>query len=271
MNSTNCDLPVHTDLQLFRRRCMGDLGLRVFTTFTAHVLQRGSRPAVLHLDYHVARLLASVRELSIGSVKWDEQALGERVIEELLRHFEREPRQAAAEVRLVASAHGTELCISPQAHPPAAALVLERVDIERCLPEHKTTSAAGSLEARRRAFAAGAGEALLVDRCGIVREGAWSNLFWFDRRGKLHTPGHLVLPGVTRRIVTEIIECSFDDVSYDQLLAEAREVFLTKSTSGITPVAHIGQRAFPAPGPGTVELMQAFDDYCLRYNEQFRT
>ena len=106
---------------------------------------------------------------------------------------------------------------------------------ERSMPYIKSCSALVCHLAHKYALDNGAGEALLVDRDGIVREGAWSNFFWIDERSRIRTPATGMLPGITRKLVIEaiggnVIEC---DVSLAEILDRAKEAFITQSTRGV--------------------------------------
>ena len=92
-----------------------------------------------------------------------------------------------------------------------------------------------------RAEAAGANEALLVGPEGIVREGAWSNIFWLDALGVLFTPAENLLPGCIREMIFRYGPVKQGNFSTAELLSTAAEVFITKSTVGIIPVCSIDE------------------------------
>lgn len=125
--------------------------------------------------------------------------------------------------------------------------------------------------ATRKATAAGAKEALIVDGAERVLEGATSNVFWLDGED-LCTPGldAGILGGITRQHVLEVAAAlgrrvTFATPSLKQLLA-AREVFISSSVRELVPVVEIdGQRVFSgAVGPVTQELLAAFRAHCAR-------
>ena len=255
-------LTAYSELQDFRREQMGGLGLRVFTTFRANFEPGLPLPAILHLDYHVERLLASVRSLGIlpeiPAVADFERRL-RSAISSLYRHRSL-PDELS--VRVVASEEGFSLCASPfqTLWPVGSTIKLRSFQLQRALPEHKTTSAAVSVLAHRDAAAAGADEALLISDEGLVREGAWSNIFWFDRSGALFTSKSSVLPGVTRRILQQLVDCHAVDLAYDEFLTTAAEIFITQSTTGLTPVMQVDDRSF-ATGENFQRISQIFTNY----------
>lgn len=96
------------------------------------------------------------------------------------------------------------------------------------------------------AYDKGGETALLVDADGNVAEGPGFNVFSV-RDGGLLTPARGVLPGITRRTVTEICEQEGLRVREGALSQEALrksdEVFVTSTAGGVMPVTRIdGQR-----------------------------
>lgn len=111
-----------------------------------------------------------------------------------------------------------------------------RVPLAKALPYHCEWKA--HADAQKQGFA----EAILVNKDGIVTEGAYSNIFWVID-GVLFTKKDGVLPGITRAKVLRLakkrgIKFSFDEITPAKLL-RADEVFMTKSLTGITPIIQI--------------------------------
>jgi branched-subunit amino acid aminotransferase/4-amino-4-deoxychorismate lyase len=109
------------------------------------------------------------------------------------------------------------------------------------------------------AYDAGAETVILQDLDGHVTEGPGFNIF-ADIQGRLITPRHGVLDGMTRRTILELcrdlgIEAVEGALSPEQLHS-ADEVFLTTTAGGVIPVTLIDNRkvAEGAPGPKTVRL-----------------
>ena len=113
----------------------------------------------------------------------------------------------------------------------------------RVQPQLKSTVGETSASARAEALRVGCDEALLIDHNGIVREGAWSNVFWIARK-RLYTTASAILPGITRRDILEHEECCEKDLSFEELSATADEIFLTQSTTGITAVHAVGDHTY---------------------------
>jgi branched-chain amino acid aminotransferase len=116
------------------------------------------------------------------------------------------------------------------------------------------------------AYDAGAETVILKDLDGHVAEGPGFNIF-ADVEGRLVTPGHGVLDGMTRRTIIELcpalgIEAVEGTLSPEQLRS-ANEVFLTTTAGGVIPVTLIDnvKIADGRPGPKTVRLHA---EYCKR-------
>jgi branched-chain amino acid aminotransferase len=123
----------------------------------------------------------------------------------------------------------------------------------------------GSLLALKRAKAAGAHEALVLDTGGRVVEGTTSNVFYVKDRVLVTPPEEAgILPGITRAHLCEIaaerrLEVRFAAVTPADLAA-ADEVFLTSSIREILPVVAVDEHvvADGRPGPVTRALHEAF-------------
>ncbi len=118
---------------------------------------------------------------------------------------------------------------------------------------------AGCFEAN----AAGADVAVHCAVEGYLTEGAGFNLF-FVRGGRLYTPRHNVLEGVTRQAVLDIAaESGLPAVLGDfaaQELRDADEAFITSTAGGIMPVVRADDRPLGAgvPGPLSQRLREEY-------------
>jgi len=109
------------------------------------------------------------------------------------------------------------------------------------------------------AYDAGAETVVLRDLDGHVTEGPGFNIF-ADIEGRLVTPGHGVLDGMTRRTTLELcrdlgIEVVEGKLAPEQLRS-ANEAFLTTTAGGVIPVTLIDnvKIADGTPGPKTAHL-----------------
>lgn len=133
-------------------------------------------------------------------------------------------------------------------------------------------SVLASIEAQRSGY----DEAILLDGCGMVSEGAAENIFVVDR-GTLVTPslGNSILNGITRRSVVQIARdlgftVSERDISRQELYI-CDELFVTGTAAELTPVRQIDDRAIGdgGPGPVTLRLQAALDDALHGRSERY--
>jgi branched-chain amino acid aminotransferase len=152
--------------------------------------------------------------------------------------------------------------------PPASAY---REGVECLLARGRATEATGAkvanyvsnILATRRARAAGAHEALMVDGEGRIGEGATSNVFALIGGRLVTPPVRGILPGVTRSIVLREARAEGIEVEERALRAEAltdaSEVFLTSSIREVLPVRAIDGRPVGQPGPITRRLAERYE------------
>ncbi|HJZ62537.1 MAG TPA: aminotransferase class IV [Miltoncostaeaceae bacterium] len=119
------------------------------------------------------------------------------------------------------------------------------------LAEHKTLSFLSRRLAWRRADAAGAGGALLLDGEGRLGEASRSNAFWVSGGRVATAPVRGLLPGVMRAAVLALAEVDEAVASEDEWRA-ADEIFVTSAVSGLRPVIACDGRPVGDGGPGHV-------------------
>lgn len=253
-----------------------DLGPGVFETIRIRktLTAEGSDLRVIGFHLHLKRLAVGIVE--IGSEIFDLSATL-HAIKDLIKNFDWQQTNNAC-LRLVFFKRDWFVQISNWTAGFDSESGIKVCDIEslRSVPEIKGTADRGvSLHARRTAEDRGYDEALLVDRDGIVREGAWSNFFWFDKHGILNTPSDKILNGVTRQVVLEIAGTFFQirqqNNSLDTILHDADEAFITQATHGIVPVVMINKNylATGTPGERTKVLIESYEN--LLFSPQFST
>ena len=121
------------------------------------------------------------------------------------------------------------------------AVVLEDNRWLRC--DIKATALLPNLLLRNQAVAAGAYEAVLV-RDGEVTEGSSSNVFMV-KDGRVWTPplSHLILPGVTRALLIDVLQgCGIEVAEAPvpiALLRAADEIWFTSTTRDLVAVARL--------------------------------
>jgi len=140
--------------------------------------------------------------------------------------------------------------------------------IERYLPHAKTINYIPAIVALKAARQAGAIEALYVDNNNHILEGTTTNIFLFQGN-RLITPKDNILPGITRNILLELAQDSFEIVERPLTFADlprTDEAFITASNKEIMPVHHIDDHPIGAktPGPKTSQLAEIFHDFTWR-------
>jgi len=106
----------------------------------------------------------------------------------------------------------------------------------------KTTNLLPNVLARQAAREAGASEAILIARDGMVTEGAATSVWIVDDCVTLRTTplSHAILPGCTREALGTQLEhagIAYDERAFSlEELRAAREIFLTSASSFIKPV-----------------------------------
>lgn len=139
------------------------------------------------------------------------------------------------------------------------------VDIERTIPDSKSTNYLSAIYALGRARPQNAIESVYVDRHDRVLEGTTTNFFMF-KDNKLITAGKDILPGITRGVILELVEDKYEVEIRDidrREIASAEEIFITASNKEVVPVVKVNDLTVGngKPGPQTRNVMQLFRDY----------
>jgi branched-subunit amino acid aminotransferase/4-amino-4-deoxychorismate lyase len=222
---------------------------------------RAESGAVLFLDRHLDRLLRSAEELGLApmparaELERDVQAATLACPGEVLR------------VRLTATPGPTTLVeaqaakLNPETTERGIAAVTVRGAWEpgHRAAEHKTIARAALRRADRRAAAAGAETALLLDERGRLGEATTANVFAVVGGEILTAPVRGILPGITRRAVLELEDVR-EEMLEEPVWRSAAELFLSGSVQGIVPVvcvdgAPVGEGV---PGPVTRRVARAW-------------
>ncbi len=197
----------------------------------------GGRVALL--ERHLDRVEASAAALGMAPMPPRER-MRAAVAEALAASGARPAR-----VRLTATPRPTLLVeVSPQEPAPAEPAAVTAVSVRGAwwpgnrIAEHKTLSYAGHRVAQRRAEAAGADHALLLDADGRLGEAALANALVATDAGPATAPARGLLAGVSRAIAIEAVGAR------EEALAEAdwrgaREIVLTNAVAGATAVVAV--------------------------------
>ena len=233
---------------------------RVFTSLLARRQSEDKPFEVVGFDLHMSRLFVDARAFHLTRESAPEFDVG--WIYQQLRSFFLDAKSDLPNeliVRLVVSAEAIELFIDRfvRRWPASDPISLRTFCGIRPFPLHKTTATEVCRRAHAEAEASNAQEGLFLDSDRSIVEGSWSNVFWFDPAGALHTRTDSVLPGVTRELLLRNFPVQFSAPTLEQLHDLAEELFITQSSHGISPVASIdsiviGKRA---PGKFTKKLL----------------
>lgn len=130
----------------------------------------------------------------------------------------------------------------------------------RAIPEVKSISYLPSFLSHQKAEKQGYYEAILIDKNGEVSEGAYSNIFWFEKNN-LCTRKTEILEGITRDTIIKIspFPVKFKKIHLRDLIKK-EEIFLTQSTRGIVPIVKIDNKKIGngQPGEKTKILIEKF-------------
>ncbi|MDC7233810.1 MAG: aminotransferase class IV [Spirochaetales bacterium] len=141
--------------------------------------------------------------------------------------------------------------------------------VERYMPEAKSTNYMNAVLTQQQAKKAGAVEAVYVDRKGNVHEGTTTNIF-LHLDGRWVTPDRDILPGITRSVIIELMESEFTvepgEVSREDLL-RADEIFISASNKEIIPVIQVDEVKIASGrvGDKTRKVMDLFRNYTEAY------
>ncbi len=259
----------------------------------------GGRP--FEVAAHLARMRRSAARLALV-LPWNDERLGAEIARALAASAGGDPPDPGAapwnrrerSVRVIVTRGSGELGLDPALAvepraiviatalrgPPADAyrtgVACRIVAIRHDAPDAVDTTAKtgahlGNVLALAEARAAGAHEALLLDRDGLLTEGASSNLFAV-REGRVETPPLAagILEGVTRGVVLALARRAGLEVRQHAMrpaeLMTAEEAFLTSTAREILPVTSVDGQAVGSGrvGPVTTRLHALFRERAER-------
>ena len=125
-------------------------------------------------------------------------------------------------------------------------------------------------ETRRKGF----DDALMLDTEGRIAEAPTANIF-FVKDGEVLTPSaENVLPGITRRVVMEVLEDMGITVAQSIIIPDDLctydEAFLSGTLRHVQAIRHIEGFEFTSPGPVTRKLMDRMQEVYSGGVEKFR-
>jgi branched-chain amino acid aminotransferase len=234
------------------------------------------------LQEHIARLENSARNIGLSVHHTNAEICS--IVQETVR---RNSHHDESNVRIVYTGGISSDGVTPEGNGKLMVMVTPKhvlpewwytdgakiitVDIERFLPDAKSTSYLSAVYALQLANKADAIEAVYVDRNQRVLEGTTSNFFFF-KGGRLITPGKDILPGITRSVVLELARGRFEveirDIDRSEL-TEMSEAFITASNKEVVPVIQVDDLIVNEgkPGEKTKEIMRLFRETTAAYGQ----
>jgi len=150
-----------------------------------------------------------------------------------------------------------------QCEAGATAVTYPDIRWSRC--DLKTVNLLGAVLAKQHAVAAGSLEAVFI-RDGVVTEGSHTNVFGvLDGELRTYPRSNYILPGITRDVVLELAVEEGVNVRevpiLQQEIGRLDELFVTGTTSDVTPIVQLDGRPIGSgkPGPITRQLGAALD------------
>ena len=252
---------------------------------------RAYNGVVFKLKEHVDRLFQSAHPMMLKIPLTKEQII-EAVLETLRKNNLRE-----AYIRLVVTRGVGDLGLDPRKCPKATVFIItgaivlhgneaktkgittliswvRRNPVDSTSHEIKSLNYLNSVMAKIEANAAGADEAICLDKGGFVSEGVGENLF-IVKNGKIFTPPVCsgALPGITAQVTARLAAQLGNEVTESNItpyqLFTADEAFFTGTAAEIVPIREVNKRQIGngSPGPMTKRLITAFEKVVLDPSE----
>ena len=252
---------------------------------------RAYNGVVFKLKEHVDRLYRSAHPMMLKIPLTKEQMM-EVVLETLRKNNMRD-----AYIRLVVTRGVGDLGLDPRKCPKATVFIItgaivlhgneaktkgittliswvRRNPVDSTSHEIKSLNYLNSVMAKIEANAAGADEAICLDKGGFVSEGVGENLF-IVKNGKIFTPPVCsgALPGITAQVTARLAAQLGNEVTESNItpyqLFTADEAFFTGTAAEIVPIREVNKRQIGngSPGPMTKRLITAFEKVVLDPSE----
>ena len=225
---------------------------------------RAEHGRVPQLDRHLARLFNSIRALALDPIPGDDDIRA--AVDAVVAQLDDAPHR----VRITVTTRPTLLVEATPYEPAGPDHGVAVVALPGTwwpgdeLHEHKTLSYAGHRLAHRRAVAAGADHALLIDDQGRLGESDAANVFIVTGDVLVTPPVEGILGGVTRDLLLEAAAAEGIPVEVRHIgepeWRGADEMLLSNGLAGVTAVVAID--GVPVgdgtPGPMAARLRQAY-------------
>lgn len=189
----------------------------------------------LLIELHLNRLFDSAKKINL-KIKCNKKE-----ITEMLDKVIKKSKHKTQRVKIIATTSdliitSTEAKIDKKIYHGVA---LKTINLQRNMPEIKSLSGLPSFLAHKNAVKKGFFDALLIDDKNEIYEGAYSNIFWFEKN-TLCTRKDKVLPGITRKIILKNTKFHTKLKTIElKNLKKQKEIFLTQSVNLIVPITRI--------------------------------
>jgi len=196
---------------------------------------RVNNKKTLLLELHLNRLFDSAKKINL-KIKYSKKE-----ITEMLAKVTKKSPHKTQRVKIIATS--SDLIITSVKEKIDkkiySGVSVKSVNLQRSMPEIKSLSYLPSFLAHENAVKEGFFDALLIDDSSEVYEGAYSNIFWFEK-DVLFTRKDKVLPGITREVILKNtkFKTKFKTIKLKDLKKQ-KEIFLTQSVNLIVPITKI--------------------------------
>lgn len=136
---------------------------------------------------------------------------------------------------------------------------------ERLYPHAKTLNMLPSYLAYKKASAAGAYDALLIDRDGCITEGTRTNFYVLQDKTIISPPSSDILLGVMRKAILQVALVNGFEVKEQPIpldsIASYDAAFISSTSTKIMPLHSVDEFVFGEKPVALTELMQRFDEF----------
>ena len=204
-------------------------GEGIFETLRTH----DKNPLLLEL--HLNRLFDSAKKINL-KIKYDKKE-----IKDMVEKVTKKSSHKTQRIKIIATTKdfiitSIKAKIDKKIY---SGISVESINLQRSMPKIKSLSYLPSFLAHENAVKKGFFDALLIDDSNEVYEGAYSNIFWFEK-DTLFTRKDKVLPGITREVILKNtkFKMKFKTINLKELKKQ-KEIFLTQSINLVVPITKI--------------------------------
>jgi branched-chain amino acid aminotransferase len=246
----------------------------------------GRNGFIFELDNHLDRLYKSVHGLKLNNLKMPKEEMREKIIKcvylnsledfyikvLVTRGISPQPvinPKECKEASVVIFARPVQVEVSPEKQEVGISLKvnsIRRISHQSMEPKIKTCNYINIVMGKLEAWECGFDEAVMLDDNGYICECPGFNILAITG-GKLFTPSHGILVGITRNSVMEMARkegLSVEEGFYSVFdFTSADEVFTTNTVAGVSPIVNIDGWVIGSgkPGPYTKKFRDTYDNW----------